>query len=62
MLGLHKPLYGSLLKSKGFLSKLTFERARSGGPFSANHVFTDRVVSEKWPERACSYFGLILTC
>ena len=31
---------------------LTSESAGSGRPFSANHAFTDRVVSEKWPVRA----------
>jgi len=43
-----KPLHRNLLKSKSFLSKLTSKRAGSGRPFSANHVFTNRVVSEKW--------------
>ena len=57
MIGLHKPLHGSLLpKSKGFLSKLTFERAGSSRPFSANRVFTDCVVYQEMASKSALFW------
>jgi len=59
MIGLHKLLHGSLLpKSKGFLSKLTFERAESSRPFSANRVFTDRVVYQEMASKSAQLFWI----